>query len=116
MLVSMVMMATSGCYYDNEEYLYPNTFCDTVGVTYQSQIAAIIQTNCATNSQCHVAGGDGTGDFTNMSDLQTAALDGSLIGSVDQTGTNSAMPPGGKLPSCTITKLKIWVARGAQTN
>src|SRR5690606_3485566 len=45
----------SGCYYDNEEELYPfsNLNCDTLSViTYSNTIQAIANTNCAI-SGCH---------------------------------------------------------------
>jgi hypothetical protein len=41
-VVFMLLVATQGCYYDNEERLYPNSFCDTTAVTYATKVVPIM--------------------------------------------------------------------------
>ena len=35
-------VATTSCYYDKEEILYPQSVCDTTNVTYSSSVVSIL--------------------------------------------------------------------------
>ncbi|MBK6831633.1 MAG: hypothetical protein IPG92_13245 [Flavobacteriales bacterium] len=111
----LLLSASPGCYYDNEEELYPNTFCDTVNTSYSAAISAIIESNCATPG-CHVAGGTGTGNFTVFSELSEQVSNGRLLPSIRREASSIPMPPGGTLRACEIRQLELWVAAGAQNN
>jgi hypothetical protein len=51
-ILMFITAAVFGCYYDNEEYLYPqlNTVCDTVSVTYSVSVKSVLKQNCLS---CH---------------------------------------------------------------
>lgn len=112
-LLSVVFLP--GCYYDIEEELYPNTFCDTVNVTYTGGISEIIQGKCALPG-CHVAGGSGTGNFTVFDELLEQVNNGILLASIRHEPNAVPMPDGGKLSNCEIRRIELWVAAGAQNN
>jgi len=51
LVMSIMVLGFTGCYYDNEEELYPQApECDTLNVTYSATIALIMETNC---NDCH---------------------------------------------------------------
>ena len=112
---AMVLIATlglTGCYYDNEEELYPGTFCDTANVTWSGTIEPIIQTRCAIPG-CHVPGGTGTGDLLTYADVKEIADNGllRLTVLVDQS-----MPQTGPLGDCEQQQINIWLNDGAPEN
>ncbi len=113
-LFALVLFAP-GCYYDNEEELYPNSFCDTVNVGYSSSISTIIETKCAIPG-CHVAGGLGTGNFNEFDQLLGQVNNGRLLPSIRRESTSIPMPPSGGLRDCEIRRIELWVADGAQNN
>ncbi|HMC98031.1 MAG TPA: hypothetical protein VKG92_10265 [Flavobacteriales bacterium] len=115
-LVATALLSTGGCYYDNEETLYPNSFCDTANVTYSGTIEPLVQSKCATPG-CHVPGGDGAGDFTTYAGLVSQIVnDGPLLASIRWSPGATVMPASGKLPSCDIKKFEIWIAAGYPNN
>jgi len=114
-LICAVILTLNSCYYDNEEYLYPGSFCDTTNVNYSGEIAAIMQTKCAIPG-CHVSGGDGTGDLTVFSVLQEKALNGSVVRSIKRGADGIPMPPDSPLRDCEIRQIELWVADGAPNN
>ena len=115
LLLAAMVLSMEGCYYDNEEDLYPGTFCDTADVNYSGEIDAIVQGKCAIPG-CHVAGGDGNGDFTVFSELSDFATDGTLLRSVRREAGALGMPPSGPLRDCEIRQIELWVASGNPNN
>lgn len=112
MLVTLLAMMFSGCYYDVEEELYPaNGACDTTVVTYTATIAPIMTQYC---TSCH--GGStpsGSIDLTTYDNVKLYALDGSLYGSMSHDPNWSQMPQGGnKVNDCTLSKIQVWINRG----
>jgi hypothetical protein len=96
--------------------------CDTTNVTYNGTIKPLLQNSC---TGCHNTSSPGGGyNLTNYADdavgnfgVQSSALNGSLSGSVNYTGTWSHMPKGGsKLPQCQLDQIRIWVDAGAPNN
>jgi hypothetical protein len=94
--------------------------CDTTNVTYNGTIKPLLQTSCTVCHNASIAGGGY--NLTNYADasgnkgVQTSALNGSLSGSVNHTGS-FPMPKGGaKLPQCKLDQIRIWVAAGAPNN
>jgi hypothetical protein len=110
--VLLLLLAAQGCYYDNEEYLYPNSFCDTSAVTYTSTIAPLVQANCAVPG-CHVPGGTGPGDFTSYIGVKAKVDNGSFRA---VTIVNKSMPPSGPLSNCEQQQLSTWLDTGAPNN
>lgn len=108
-LVAASAIAISGCYYDKEEELYPNSVgsssCDTASQTYTTHIKSIIDSKCATSS-CHVAGAQSPdlstyqGVVNNIARVKVRAID-------DKT-----MPSAAPLPACEINKITAWINAG----
>lgn len=108
------------CYYDKADQLYPfgKVSCDTsVVAKFSSDVLPVMNASCNT-SGCHdAAGASGGVILDNYNGIKTQALNGRLMGSINQTGAYSAMPKGGaKLSSCTITKIQQWINSGAPQN
>ncbi|MES2780247.1 MAG: hypothetical protein V4651_10165 [Bacteroidota bacterium] len=111
----------TGCYYDNEEELYPQTTTATTAttattstttgtvVTYTSDIQPLIAANCAVPG-CHVAGAtfpdlsSYTGLKNNITAVKTRAID------------QQTMPAAGPMSSADIAKLQSWIDAGALNN
>lgn len=104
------IVAFDSCYYDKSEELYGKVSCDTTAVTYASNIAPIINRDCA---GCHSpSAGISLYDYTSVKNYMTSNLP-VLMGSVKQDGTASNMPKGGsKISACEINKLEAWVNQG----
>lgn len=121
LILAALVLIFTGCYYENQEELYgkPGGDCDPTMAMYSMDILPILQTNCySCHSAAAVAGGDGGGNnFEVFSVLQTLALNGKLVGSVDhQTGFIPMPQFGNKLSNCDISKIKLWVNSGALNN
>jgi hypothetical protein len=114
-IISTILLSTvilSGCYYDKEEQLYPNsvnnTNCDAK-LTYNTGIKTIIDGYCAT-SGCHVNGGTSP-------DLSTYALVKANTTKITLRAiTQKNMPAPSGMSSCNITKLDNWIKAGALEN
>lgn len=91
--------------------------CDTTGtLTYNTHIASIIQSNCIS---CH-GSTDPNGDIslTNYSEVKamTQKLRNGvsiLEGSVAHLSGFKPMPQGGTLDKCSVRKIQLWIAQGA---
>lgn len=117
LLIFAGLFMATGCYYDNEEYLYGNNTqpCDTSNVTYSAVVAPIMTANC---NGCHsTASPSGNISTDNHTGLSTIALNGKLWGAVSHASGYSAMPKGGnKLTNCELAKIRIWIQAGAPNN
>lgn len=118
LLYFLLILAFSGCYYDNQEDLYQNleeNTCRTDRVSYAADIAPLLTQNCA-SSGCHVgANGIGGLDLSTYASAAQIANNGQLINRVTGQQGN-LMPPSGALPNCDIQLLQVWVAEGAPEN
>lgn|GEM_PF-167440 len=105
----------NGCYYDNEEYLYPKLSCDTTNVTFIATVNPIIQSNCAS---CHSgAGAMGNIRLDSYTEISTYVANGRLMGSIEQRSGYRAMPDGlPKLDDCSIAKIRVWINAGYPNN
>lgn len=108
----MTLPLWQACYYDTEEELYPNGFCDTANVTWSGTVQPLIQQRCAV-AGCHVSNGFAPGDFTQYANVKSAVDNGTFRAEVIVAGT---MPPSGRLAACDIQKLEAWIAAGAPQN
>lgn len=111
------MFALSSCYYDNEEELYPNTNvpCDSVVVSFKTDVDPIFQNYCV---GCHNANNPGGGYvYDTYADTKNSVDDGTLLGVTNFYSGFSSMPKGGsKLPSCELGKIRNWINEGALNN
>lgn len=112
----------AGCYYDNEEELYPPqpNDCDTTNVTYSGTIFPIINTNCIS---CHGGsspqGGILLEDYASISAAAAipAGQGGSLYGAISHASGNSPMPKNGtQLSDCKIKQVEVWINAGRPDN
>jgi hypothetical protein len=120
LLTVLVAAFLAGCYYDNEEYLYPklDTACDTLNVTLSKTILPILQTNCL---RCHnateYAASGGNINLEDYNTISALAVGGVLFQAITQDPRQVPMPKDGtKLDTCSITKIKIWIDHGALNN
>ena len=115
-LLVFAFLFMAGCYYDNEEYLYPDgSGCDTTNITYSGSIAPIMQSTCI---GCHASSiASGGVILDNYNGVSTVANNGKLWGAVNHESGYPQMPQGGpKLSDCNLTKIDIWIRAGAQNN
>ena len=113
LLLVLAMMVLGGCYYDNEEELYPSNFCDVTNVTFSGTIKPLIQTRCAIPG-CHVTGGQSP-DLSVAANIQQIASSGQLkVRVIDRIAP--AMPPSGPLPGCEMLQIQAWLDQGAPNN
>lgn len=121
LIIFMVILA--GCYYDNEEELYPEGLapCDTTGVTYSGTVLPILQANNCTGCHSGAApqGNVSLDDHTSIAAAGQvpAGQPGSLYGSISHADGNFPMPKNGnKLSDCDISKIKKWIDEGTPLN
>lgn len=112
-MMSLLAIGATGCYYDNEEELYPFAFCDTQNVSWSQDIRPIIQARCAIPG-CHVTGAQAP-DLTTYAAVKQQADAGRIKARVVDR-TPSVMPPGGALPGCDLQQVTAWLAAGAPEN
>jgi uncharacterized membrane protein len=118
-----VCIGLTGCYYDTEEELYPDSgsiVCDTVSVSYETDIKPILSTKCS-YSGCHTNVNAAAGI-----PLETyAGVKGFLdtdkalfISSIIWDGNASNMPKGAstKMSDCNINTIRAWINAGYPNN
>ncbi|PKP21054.1 MAG: hypothetical protein CVU05_07660 [Bacteroidetes bacterium HGW-Bacteroidetes-21] len=119
LLFIFISIAFASCYYDKEEDLYSATpvDCDTLNVSYNTDIKPVITSHCL---NCHSninASGLGQGiKLETYEDIKKYALDGSLYGSVSADPEYFVMPRDYRIPPCSVLKIKAWINNGAPNN
>jgi hypothetical protein len=118
--IVLITILIYGCYYDSEERLYPklDQTCDTTGVTFSKSILPVLQTNCfgchGTTEYSASGGNVNLGDFAQ---LKQFIEQGNFYGAITHNPLYSPMPKGGvKIDTCSVTKIKIWIDKGALDN
>ncbi|MDQ3016047.1 MAG: hypothetical protein M3R25_04925 [Bacteroidota bacterium] len=114
-LILITVLGISSCYYDDEETLYPPKECLTIGMSYQTNIAPILQRNCYV---CHSAAAN-TANITleGHASLLQYVSNGQLLGAINHASGFSPMPQNApKLIACDIAKIEQWVKDGAPEN
>ncbi len=101
------------CTNDNQEEFYDSELCDTSNITFSAEIKPILDRNCKT---CHLAGSSNGITLVTYSDVKKYVDNGRLMGAIKHQAGYSAMPQGGKLDDCTISKLDAWIKTGALDN
>jgi len=116
----LLIISITGCYYDNEERLYPviSSSCDLSNVTFAATVAPILQASCLSCHSNSKAEGSGGGiKLQNFADVQIQAKNGKLMGTVKHASGFQKMPQGGeKLPDCEISQLQKWIDNGILNN
>jgi hypothetical protein len=115
----LVISAVSTCYYDSEEYLYPQLYqCDsTATITFEKSVLPILRNDCF---ECHsnkTAPGISNIKLENYDDVKARALKGrtpsnkgSLLGSISYSKDYKHMPEiKPKLEDCKITTIEKWI-------
>lgn len=118
-LISSLLLIES-CYYDKADLLYSNgkTPCDTTAAAkFSVDVLPVMTVSCNTGG-CHstidAAGGIILDTYAGV---KAQVANGRLMGSINQTGSFSAMPKGAaKLNSCFITRIQQWINSGTLNN
>ncbi len=113
MILGLLSLGMTSCYYDNEVELYPQPIeCDTANVTYSATIAPIMSSNC---NGCHGGSAPQGNVITDTYEgLKIIADDGRLWGAVNHKPGYLPMPNDRpKLNDCDLTKIGIWLDNGA---
>lgn len=96
-----------GCYYDNEETLYPSSInCSSGSYSYASDVSSLISAHCST-AGCHNSAN--AGNITLLTYAQ-AKENASRIN--QRVVVDKTMPPGGGLTSAQLAVLKCWISNG----
>ena len=118
--VVFCMILAAGCYYDNEEYLFPetNTSCDTIQVTYSASVAPILQQYCLScHSNAKAGSFGGNIKLETWANVKLRVENGSLLGAISHQGGYSPMPKGAsKLNDCPIAVIQKWITAGSPDN
>lgn len=114
------VLFSPGCYYDNNEDLYPQQPCDTTNVTYSATIAPIISNHCYACHSNSTAATSGSGisweGYANL-DGYLDLFSGTLLGAIRHENGFLPMPKDApKLSDCDIRKIEIWISQGHPDN
>jgi len=115
-LLVLAIAFLQGCYWDNEEELYPIVAdCDTTNVTYSGTVAVILDGNCVS---CHNNGfAQGSVVLDNYDDLKVVVDNGRFWGAINHEEGYSPMPQNlPKLKECDLSKIRVWIDDGAANN
>jgi len=114
LLYAFALLAISGCYYDSEEDLYPeSSSCDTNNVTYSASVAPVLSANC---NSCH-GGSAPNGNVKTDNYASVVSNITRIRGAINHESGFMAMPQDvSKLPACDLTKIDIWIRQGMPDN
>jgi mono/diheme cytochrome c family protein len=89
--------------------------CDTIVFTYSGAVKGIMQNNCVA---CHAGSlKNGGVDLSTYNGVKSAAVAGTLIGTISHASGYLPMPQGGdKLSDCNITQIQKWIDSGTLNN
>lgn len=86
--------------------------CDPSGVSFTNNVSSILSANGCTG--CHSGGSIILNTYAGV---KTVADDGRLLGSIKHESGYRAMPDGGgKMDSCDIATIEVWINEGANDN
>ena len=114
------MFFYTGCYYDSEEYLFPefNQTCDTTNVTFSGSVTTLLDNYCLTcHSNNDAAFRGGNIKLENYSDVKAQVDNGRLEGAINHMPGFSPMPKGSsKLNDCNLTIIQKWIDDNSPNN
>lgn len=112
LVVFSLIIVCYSCYYDSEEYLYPQIGCDSLNVTYSASVVPILNDFCL---QCHTS--SSSIKLNNYENVKIKVDDGSLFGAINHQSGYKQMPEGGaKLDECKLKIISKWIENGAPNN
>jgi len=113
----LLLIAVSGCYWENEETLYPGPeVCDTLPVSFANDIVPILINNCYT---CHsnINAPEFAFSITFEDYEDVAASTTLIVGAINRLEGFPQMPKNrDKLDTCLINTIEAWVNQGALEN
>ena len=114
-LAAMILLGTTGCYYDNEEELY-NCSVDAANIKYSTTINNLLTSYGCTG--CHgTIAPSGNIRLNSHAGVKSVADDGRLYGAINHAPGYQPMPQGSaKMNACDIKKIKAWIDAGAPNN
>ena len=116
-LVSLIALLIhfSACNYDNEEELYPTSSCETVDMSYASDITNILQNYSCLSCHSSVSN-DGSVTLEGYDNLKTWVDNGALLKSMKHDGPSPMPKSQAKMDQCDIDKIEAWINDGAPNN
>ncbi len=111
-------IAFNSCVKDTGQIPVPPSIslCDSLNVTYTSDIKPILISNCAVPT-CHVPAGTGPGDYNDYATVKAAVDMGVFKQRVIVTKDMPPPPPPVfPLPDSTLQKINCWLDDGAPNN
>ncbi len=118
-LSSILIILFTSCYYNKQDILYPdgNVPCNTVSAKFSTDVLPVMNVSC-NSSGCHNTSSAASGVILDTyAGVKTHALNGRLMGSMNQTSGYSSMPKGGaKLNNCSLAKIQQWINAGTPNN
>ncbi len=119
-ILLLLIISLTGCYYDSEEALYPqlSTGCDLSNVTFAATVTPILQASChSCHSNSNAVNSGGGVKIQNYADVVILANNGKLMGTITHASGYQQMPQGGgKLSDCEINQLQKWIDNGKLNN
>ena len=114
-LALFCLMMASGCVYNIEEELYPDSDCNLENITYSNTVVPILRNSCY---GCH----DQQNNTANVTlegydNLKKQVDSGRLLGTIKHESGFSPMPQNApQLQDCSIRKIEAWIDNGAPNN
>jgi hypothetical protein len=114
LLAGLFLIMGQACYYDNEKELYGTAVpCDTLAVSYSTEIQGIITNNC---QGCH----NNQSASGNLNLESIASRTANIAKILDRIGRSAGdplvMPTSGPMSTCNINKIRAWSNQGLPTN
>lgn len=117
-LAIVAISANVGCTYNNEDDLYADVVCDTVGAAYRATVEPILDANCYSCHNQANAPSFGSGIvLDNYAGVSAWIPSGRLLCDIKGEAGCTLMPKGGpKMNDCNIAKIEAWINAGALDN
>ena len=120
-IVFVLLVLVSGCYYDHANLSYPQqnsvtATCNLSSVTYSSSVTGILKANCYSCHSGSASAGGGI-QLDTYATLKVYAANGQLLNSISHTGSVPAMPlNAAQISSCDISTIQTWINNGTPNN
>lgn len=113
--IAGIVLYLAGCSKQSADKLSGSSTCDTLQVSYSTQVVDILQNNCYA---CHSGATPPTGiRLDTYANLKVFVNNGFFVDAVTQNGIVTPMPYGQpRLPVCEVNTLVAWVNQGAPNN
>jgi hypothetical protein len=117
-IIAVFAIGLQSCYYDNEQYLYPEStdigICQDTSFTYNSRISGLISGNCF-GPTCHNQVKNGRVNLTTFNAVSSNGVE--IVCRVvegDLCSQGNKMPPTGNLSACDKEAFTRWQQNGYQ--